>query len=196
MRFDISNYKGKYAMHCKTEEEAKDFCEYLHNHGKRWCSGDSYKAMNAWGMHTEDTAYAFNIGEYSYAQYYEKNGYTILEWEDFMKIFTKADLKTGDVILRRDGYVEIINLELEMCICQNGGYNDLEDIEGDLTCKCGDPHDDIIAVRRPIRKRDCSFNAFKEEWGILIYDRERDEVEEMTLEQVCKLLGKNIKIIK
>ena len=26
MKFNIDDYKGEYAMHCKTEEEAKDFC--------------------------------------------------------------------------------------------------------------------------------------------------------------------------
>lgn len=25
MKFDLKNYKGYYAMHCKTEEEAKKF---------------------------------------------------------------------------------------------------------------------------------------------------------------------------
>jgi hypothetical protein len=53
---------------------------------------------------------------------------------------------------------------------------------------------DIVAVRRPKYKRDCQFSAFDDDMGTLIY--ERQEVEEMTLEQVCKLLGKEIKIIK
>lgn len=28
MKFNINKYEGNYAMHCKTEEEAKIFCRY------------------------------------------------------------------------------------------------------------------------------------------------------------------------
>ena len=38
MRFNIEDYKGKYAMHCKTEEAAKDFCNYLDSLGRKWCN--------------------------------------------------------------------------------------------------------------------------------------------------------------
>lgn len=34
MRFNIEDYKGKYVMHCKTEEEAEDFCIYLDSIGR------------------------------------------------------------------------------------------------------------------------------------------------------------------
>jgi hypothetical protein len=55
---------------------------------------------------------------------------------------------------------------------------------------------DIVAVRRPLCASDCRLNVFTHSGGKLIYDRERDTVEEMTLAEVCKLLGKNIKIVK
>lgn len=42
MKFNIDDYKGKYAMHCKTEEEARDFCNYLHSIGRVWNSGGDY----------------------------------------------------------------------------------------------------------------------------------------------------------
>lgn len=29
-------------VHCKTEEEAKDFCKQMHEHGMKWCNGESY----------------------------------------------------------------------------------------------------------------------------------------------------------
>jgi hypothetical protein len=51
-----------------------------------------------------------------------------------------------------------------------------------------------MAVRRPCTKGDCCFNAFEHNYGTLVY--ERKEVEEMTLEEVCKALGKEIKIVK
>lgn len=45
MKFDINNYKGKYVMHCKTEEEKKDFCDYLHSVGRKWKDGRSYSRI-------------------------------------------------------------------------------------------------------------------------------------------------------
>ena len=123
MQFDITAYKGKYVMHCKTEEEAKDFCNYLHSIGRKWRNQyATYKATTNYALYRQETAYNFNQGTYWNVQGYEEEGYTILEWEDFMnKEFTKADLRTGDVILRRNGNVEIFNRHLGMFIIQNGG---------------------------------------------------------------------------
>lgn len=195
MYFDINNYKGKYVMHCKTEEEARSFCNYLHKAGRKWVSGKSYLGdtyYDDYGMHT---AYYFNRGTFGREDVAAQNNYTILEWSDFMnKEFTKADLKTGDVVLRRNGDIEIVNCELGMLICKNGGWNDLSDIKYDLTNVTYGKWNDIVAVRRPIRKADCVFLAFKHKSGELVY--ERKEVEEMTLEEVCKALGKEIKIVK
>ena len=193
MRFNIDDYKGKYAMHCKTEEEAKDFCNHLDKCGRKWCSDLSYLWHTNWYMYNEDMAYSFNSGEYCHVDYYQANGYTILEWEDFMKhTFTKADLKTGDVILHKSGDVEIVIKELGVRV-RPIECNRLADINDDLTHSFL-PSEDIVAVRRPNSPMDCRFEAFKEKRGTLIYERE--EVEEMTLAEVCKLLGKNIKIIK
>ena len=192
MKFNINDYKGHYAMHCKTEEEASDFCDYLHSLGMTWCSGKSY-ATTYWYAYHSNMAYNFNTGEYSHVNWYKENNYTILEWEDFMnKEFTKADLKTGDVIMKRNGDVEIVIKEYGVLI-RPKEYNRLDDLNDDLThsfLKDGD----VIAVRRPNKISDCQFSAFKEGRGTLVYERE--EVEEMTLAEVCKLLGKNIKIVK
>ena len=108
-------------------------------------------------------------------------------------IFTKEDLKTGDVLLRRDGAVEIYNGELDMLILQEN-WNDPSHIRLDLTSDIISDAD-IMAIRRPVQKSDCVFRAFEKgyERGVLVYQRE--EVEEMTLKEVCELLGKEIKII-
>ena len=196
MKFDINNYKGKYVMHCKTEEEARDFCNYLHSVGRKWSGGYPYSDRINYYENKEKTAYNFNEGMYADIKFYKTNGYTILEWEDFMnKEFTKADLRTGDVILRRNGDVEIVNRELKMLICQSGGWNDLDNIREDLTNAYLNKNRDIVEVRRPTNNCDCCFDAMSIcRRGTLVY--ERKEVEEMTLAEVCKLLGKEIKIIK
>ena len=196
MKFDINDYKGKYyVMHCKTEEEAREFCNYLHSIGRKWCNDAAYTNQTYYYAHKDNTVYHFNNGTYGSLNVAIGCDYTILEFSDFdwSKEFTKADLKTGDVVLRRNGSTEIVNRELGMFIRKNG-WNDLDEIRENLTSVFNNEHGDIVAVRRPKNKYDCMFNAFERERGTLVY--ERKEPEEMTLEQVCKLLGKEIKIIK
>lgn len=109
------------------------------------------------------------------------------------KKFTKADLKSGDVVLRRNGFVEIVCRETDTLISKDG-FNRLSEINEDLTSGLSFADWDIIAVRRPKKPHECQFCAFASEYGELIY--ERKETEEMTLEEVCKALGKEIKIVK
>lgn len=195
MRFNIDNYKGRQAMHCKTIAEAKEFLNYLHRIGKRWVSGEPYTANSRYEHYGEDTVYYFNDGTYGDTIWAKEMHDVILEFSDFewSKEFVKADLKTGDVILRRNGDVEIVNRELGMFICQSGGWNDLDSCNNDLTSSL-DKDYDIIEIRRPKKKYECCFDAFVCKRGTLVYERE--EPEEMTLEEVCALLGKKIKIIK
>jgi hypothetical protein len=194
MEFNIENYPGKYVMHCKTEEEAKDFLKYLISVGRKWCTEEPYYSEDTyWFRYRENMAYEFNNGSYASVSFYKAEGYTILEWEDFMnKTFTKADLKTGDIIKRRNGYVEIVILEHNACVSKEG-FNFLHEIKNDLT-SCISEKWDVVAVKRPKDTQACSIQEFKCGRGTLVYERE--EVEEMTLAQVCKLLGKNIKIVK
>ena len=189
MKFNIDDYKGKYVMHCKTEEEAKDFTKYLiaiKAPHIPTCSLSCYYGKNV---------YFFNKGTWCSKEYAGEYGYTILEWSDFMnKEFTKADLKTGDVVKFRNGKIGIVNGDLETIImtdswCKINSFNE------DLTVQRGCVERfDIVAVRRPEISYQCQFCAFEKEYGILVY--ERKEVEEMTLAEVCKLLGKEIKIVK
>ena len=192
MMFDINKYKGKYVMHCKTSEEAQDFCNYLHNIGKKWQTGGSYLTRTNYEVYQENTVYYFNKGAFGNTYAAELHEYKILEWSDFMnKEFTKADLKTGDVVLRRNGKVEIVNRELETFITPKK-WNDFDEMNEDLTANTKSEYD-IVAVRRPCEKSDCQFKAFEYRWGTLIYERE--EAEEMTLEEICKALGKEVKIV-
>lgn len=197
MKFNIKDYPGKYVMHCKTKEEAISFCNYLHSIGRKWCTGTSYVNNDYYGAHGNKTAYAFNEGAYSGVDYYKfeaEDEYIILEWEDFMdSTFTKADLKNGDIVLLRNGVVQVYIESMNVFMLKDGGWNDAEKYNDDLT-RGG--FADIVAVRRPHHKHECTFEAFDLLYGTLLYDRERDDVEEMTLAEVCKLLGKNIKIIK
>lgn len=191
---------GEFYVNLKSKEEVNDFLNQCAIRGLRWASGDKANEGVMKKYYGDGMLVIYDI----YDSINNKRGllmsalgYTdnqqIIDWSDFMNgEFTKADLKTGDVIKYRSGDVEIVNRELEMLICKSG-WNDLKDIQNDLTSAIHERYD-IVAVRRPNDKEDCQFCAFDCEYGTLVY--ERIEPEEMTLEEVCKLLGKEIKIVK
>lgn len=200
-KFNISDYPGKYVMHVTTKEQDEIFRRYLHSIGKKWHSKDSYIEKEYFRIYKSETYHLFNEGMYGDRSYSIADGYIVLEfdnfdWSDFaMKHFTKNDLKNGDVIKRRDGTVQIICLETDTCICSTPNHYDrVSDLGPDLLHVGGNKKGDVIAVRRPKDPDDCCFAAFDLECGQVVY--ERSEVEEMTLEEVCKALGKEIKIVK
>ena len=59
-KFNWDEFKNKYnkiAVHCKTEEEAKDFCKRMHEHGMKWCTGKSYMGKTNYEEYKEGTCY-------------------------------------------------------------------------------------------------------------------------------------------
>ena len=54
MKFNLNDYQDNYVMHCKTKEEAENFCRFLHQNGGKWCTGDSYLDMIG-GITTKET---------------------------------------------------------------------------------------------------------------------------------------------
>lgn len=103
-------------------------------------------------------------------------------WYDFelvedKKMFTKSDIKNGDVIVRRNGEVEIAIVDLGVFISPDG-WNNYDNILEDLTAEDGwldDNQWDIVKVIRPKHKRECQFRCPEyKDWGEVVYDRERD----------------------
>lgn len=89
MRFNLDDYGPNHVMHCKTEEEATFFCNYLHDQGLKWSSGNSYKGRTLWGWSgnsPDDRGYRFKCGTSDRMEYYENVGiekFIILEFDDF-----------------------------------------------------------------------------------------------------------------
>jgi hypothetical protein len=86
MKFDFNKYKGKYAMHCKTIGETDDFYDIMNRNKMTWSDGDTYNKNDKyfWDQYKEDTCFSFNEGMFCRMDYYKKEGYTILEWSNFM----------------------------------------------------------------------------------------------------------------
>ena len=78
----ISN--DKIAVHCETEEQAKDFCRKMHEHGLEWNNGKGYLEETYWNACKENTCYD-GRGMYEDVNCYKRNNYTILEWSDYQK---------------------------------------------------------------------------------------------------------------
>ncbi len=105
---EFKNKDNKIAVHCKTEEEAKDFCRQMHEHGMKWCTGNSYMEKTNYKKYKGGTCYV-GFGMFSSYRYYNSEEYKILEWSDYMnKEFTKADLRDGMVVEQRDGGMYLV----------------------------------------------------------------------------------------
>lgn len=108
------------------------------------------------------------------------------------KKFTKDDLKSGDIVTTRDGATYML---VNSLFINNKGFMRLPDYKDDLVFKDSSGYMrvfDIIKVQRP--QADIYF--CKNYWESAEVIWEREETVEMTLEEVCKALGKNVKIVK
>lgn len=103
-------------------------------------------------------------------------------------MFTKNDLRNGDVIKKRNGNVEIVVIPLGTLVVQPVGHNLLRDINDDLTSRVYRDYD-IVAVRRPILPGDCSFYAFTDGLGELVYERDDVTVKPTARNKVTKCNG-------
>lgn len=82
--FDFKAWEGKnVCMHCKTREEAEDFCREMDTAGLMWSSGISYLKMKWFSIYENNTCYCFNEGVYGDIKQAKNKGYTILEWSEY-----------------------------------------------------------------------------------------------------------------
>lgn len=133
---------NKIAVHCKTEEEAKDFCKQMHEHGIKWCDGYSYMLDTNYEIYEKRTCYT-GYGTFSNYVYYTKQGYKILEWSDYMKKeFTKADLRDGMIVAYANGKRRLV---LNNFLIGKDGYYDLKYYSEDLKNK-DDSDKDIVRI--------------------------------------------------
>lgn len=180
---EFKNKDNKIAVHCKTEEEAKDFCRQMHEHGMKWCAGNSYMEKTNYKKYKGGTCYV-GFGVFSSYQYCNIEGYTILEWGDYMqKEFTKADLKDGMVVEQRDGDMYLV---LAGMVVRKRGYNRIGDYDDDLKC-AGYTGGDIVKVYRITPgSLGCIKDVFIK--GNLELIWERKEPKKMTIEEMRQKL--------
>ena len=186
-KFNWDEFKeGKFAVHCKTEEEAKDFCRQMYKHGMVWGSGNSYLSCAHYEEYKDKTCYGGQGGYQSY-DYFEKYRYEILEWSDYMdKEFTKADLRDGMVVEQRNGnmYLVLAGKAVRKGRCNRiDGYTDDLKWEG----RTGYTGGDIVKVYRITPgSLGCIEDVFIKNNLELIW--ERTESKKMTVEEMKQKL--------
>lgn len=190
MKFDINDYPGKYVMHCKTEAEAREFCNYVERYGLYY----NYNINSSFGSHERSTCYNFNFNTYGSKSYYVDKGYTILEWSDFTTEFTKADLKNGMVVECGNGKRYLV---LNEQMISRSGCLKFEQFTDCLELKGYEK--EVWAVSKIYKTSGYLLsNIFDDEYLTLIWERKEEKPEpiEMTIEEICAALGKEIKIVK
>lgn len=198
MVFNIDNYKGHFAMHCATAREAKEFCDYLHSLEKSWKSKESYCMVTNWSIFKNETCYCFNDGIISSLTFCKRDGYAILEWSDFITKFTKSDLRDGMVV--KTAQDEPFLVHKGRFVNYSGWLN-----ISNYTDNLEDPTDARFTINKVYEvKALSSFNhLFNPGFMDLVWEREdmselmtKPKPIEMTLEEICKELGREIKIVK
>ena len=100
--------------------------------------------------------------------------------------FTKENLKSGMVVEYANGERRLV---VDDVLLANNAWASLEGFKNDLTDPLGD-----LTINAVYEKRNAPLASVLSNPGELLWKRE--EIVEMTLEEVCKELGKNIKIVK
>lgn len=190
---EFQNKDNRIAVHCKTEEEAVDFCKQMHEHEMKWCNGESYLKNTNYNTHHEGTCYYGN-GEYSSRDFAEKYNYKILECGDYMqKKFTKSDLKDGMVVEYNDNSFGK-RLVIGGFLIGEDGYDDLVNYNENLKNVVSD----LEIVR--VYKIKCmgEISSIMKDYNLeLIW--ERTETKKMTIEEMRQkleeLTGEEIEIV-
>lgn len=110
-----------------------------------------------------------------------------------------SDLKTGMIVQFRNGgkYLVVNN-----CFIANTSHMFMYKYNEDMTCKndCNYRDGDIMKVWEV--EELCNLNSMllsnwtdEDRFGHMIWDRENEDRVDMTLEEVCEVLGKKVRII-
>lgn len=191
---------GELYVDLNSKEEMMDFLNQCADRGLRWASGD--KANEGVVPKYFQGRLLVVYSKFSYspsgwalfqATSEPLNKQYIIKWSDYMKYknFTKANFESGMVVECRNGKRFLV---LRDKLLNGTRWRAIENYTSELKeCVNGTYPYDIMKVYDTIGVTSLA-GVFVDDNLILIW--ERKEVEEMTLAEVCKLLGKEIKIVK
>ena len=124
--FDFDAWKDKnVCMHCKTEEEAEDFCREMNKAGLTWSSSGSYLSRNYFESYKEQMCYCFNKGTYDSTVSAKDKGYQILEWSEYRSTEPKDEEQEKTMKTEIDNkplsYQEAAKIKRRLCLSMRDG---------------------------------------------------------------------------
>lgn len=184
--------KGKLVIHCKTENEAKRLIKWCYENDMKWGYSDPYDTNFA---AYENICYRYD-DTISYANYnlYKNEGYTIVSFDEmFNNTFTKRDLKAGQLVKCRNTilYKVLPTVNSLVLVNSESVYHSINYINDDLKSPIGNLYDIMEVYDFPKYSADLLNSDIK--YRELLWQRE--EVKEMTVEEISKELGYKVKII-
>ena len=99
--------------------------------------------------------------------------------------FNKGDIKEGDIITLRNGDRLLVDADKDLQDLSEENDNSVASLyvyRNDMIHCCGNKDYDIVKVERPVKYS-------------TVYDR-KEEVREMTVEEISKALGYEVKVVK
>ena len=182
-------------VHCKTLEEATDFINVLkkNNWKDKVVGASEYsKYIERWNKYQENTCYNLNNGNFADYEYYSFYEYTILEWSDYMFTTPKAMLQNHDIVVTKSYGLYMYYADPNIFV-NSKGYNLVDNYNENLMIFDNDDDDfNIVEIKRPKGW----YQFIERNWEDAEVIWKRPEVVEMTLEEICEALGKNVKIVK
>lgn len=171
-------------VNVKTQKEYDKVMEIFESFGWTWSDGEKPTEYNHWGEHEEKTCIRVenNFG-YCDRKYYKIKCYTIISFNELMAMQKKTlkTLEVGDYVKDTDGDFRKVIAVLE---------------------RGSETEEAVYIISLGGGK---GSNNMRVTWAYLTsYELEKrgytidqpDEVSEMTVAEVCKALGKTVKIVK
>lgn len=174
-KYWIKDLTENQVIHAPTLEIADKLCKRFNEMGLKWSHGNSYLNTIRWDRYREDTCYNCKKGLYGYKSYYILQGYEILTIDQLLD-FQEEDKTFPRWMMVGNNENEIDNKRIVLCKLPDGAAQ---------------PYIVVIGANVENYKNGHTYKT-----ATYKYAKEIDEPVEMTLEQVCKELGREIKIIK
>ena len=189
---------GEFVVNCRTEDQARKFVDICYDNGIEWYSLINEKTTH-WSNYEEETCYR---GEgcrlnYGYEDWY-KGEYEIITFDEFMegyrdmkKEFTKDMLKVGMLVECEEmGLCMIMeDFTYGLVYVSDDGYMKVSDLDDNFENKS-----DIYSINKVY--------SIATNYGVGILNThcrtllwEREEVKELTVDEISKLLGYKVKVV-
>lgn len=203
-KFDLKLYPMKgVAMHCKTELQARIFCNYLDSQGLTWINSERYTEDNCFSIYKDKTLYYFNEGTLDkLTEKVEEDIYVLefddFDWSDQKDSFIKEELKNGDIVETKNKllYLVLNGLLIGDYDCLNLCYYNDDLI---YIVPAANPNYDIEKIYK-VRTDKKPFNITKlldinnTNNYQLVWERSKPPVD-LTKSQIEELLGYSINIV-